>query len=161
VDAANGVSVLGRSITVKNAGDIGGAGANGAAIDNTGLANVGAGVAMANATIGTMNTAWQFFNLGGTTDFVIGRAGMFDALRLNGSTGSVTLWDAANLAVGTTTGTKIGTATNQKLSVYNATPVVQGAAVADATGGSVIDVEGRAALNALLARIRAFGIIAA
>lgn len=36
----------------------------------------------------------------------------------------------------------------------------QGALVADASGGVVVDVEARAALNALLARLRAHGIIA-
>ncbi len=36
----------------------------------------------------------------------------------------------------------------------------QGAAVADAAGGVVIDLEARAALNALLARLRTHGIIA-
>lgn len=36
----------------------------------------------------------------------------------------------------------------------------QGAAVADAAGGAVIDVEARAALNALLARLRIQGVIA-
>jgi len=39
--------------------------------------------------------------------------------------GSLTLADAATIAVGTTTGTKIGTATTQKLGFFNATPVVQ------------------------------------
>lgn len=36
----------------------------------------------------------------------------------------------------------------------------QGAAIANAAGGGVIDVEARAALNALLARVRAHGLIA-
>lgn len=36
-----------------------------------------------------------------------------------------TLTDGANVAVGTTTGTKIGTATTQKLGFYNATPIVR------------------------------------
>lgn len=36
----------------------------------------------------------------------------------------------------------------------------QGAAVADASGGTVIDIEARAALNALLSRIRTHGLIA-
>jgi spore coat polysaccharide biosynthesis protein SpsF (cytidylyltransferase family) len=45
-------------------------------------------------------------------------------------TGTVTLpavihTDATNIAFGTTTGTKIGTATNQKIAFYNATPIVQ------------------------------------
>lgn len=68
----------------------------------------------------------------------------------------VNLSDAANLVVGSTTGTKIGTATTQKIGFYNATPIVQGAAVADATGaGDVV-----AQLNSLLARVRATGLIA-
>lgn len=49
--------------------------------------------------------------------------------------------DATNLAVGTTTGTKIGTATTQKLGFWNVTPVVQPAAanqaaLTNSTGGS-------------------------
>jgi hypothetical protein len=39
--------------------------------------------------------------------------------------GGETLADAYNIAVGTTTGTKIGTATSQKLGFFNATPVIQ------------------------------------
>lgn len=42
-----------------------------------------------------------------------------------------TLTDATNIVVGTTTGTKIGTATTQKLGFWNATPVVR-----PATGGA-------------------------
>ena len=41
------------------------------------------------------------------------------------STGTVTLQDAANIAVGTSTGSKIGTATSQKIGFYNVTPIVQ------------------------------------
>jgi hypothetical protein len=39
--------------------------------------------------------------------------------------GDVQIADAKNLVLNTTTGTKIGTATNQKLGFWNATPVVQ------------------------------------
>jgi len=67
------------------------------------------------------------------------------------------LADAGNITVGTTTGTKIGTATTQKLGFYNATPVVQPTAVADAT--TAVDVITQ--LNALLAKLRTLGIIAA
>lgn len=42
-----------------------------------------------------------------------------------GSGGSLTLADANDIAVGSTTGTKIGTATTQKLGFYNAAPVTQ------------------------------------
>lgn len=45
------------------------------------------------------------------------------SLAANGS--SLTYSDAVNIAVGTTTGTKIGTATSQKISLWNATPIVQ------------------------------------
>jgi len=60
-------------------------------------------------------------------------------LLINGSTewklsnSAFTIGDANDIAVGTTTGTKIGTATTQKLAFYNATPVVQPTAVADIT----------------------------
>ena len=55
------------------------------------------------------------------------------------------------------TGTKIGTAATQKLGFWNATPAVQPAAVADATDAGTTQTQ----LNALLARLRTAGIIAA
>jgi parallel beta-helix repeat protein len=54
------------------------------------------------------------------------------------------------------TGTKIGTAATQKIGFWNTTPVVQPAAVADATNGA--STQDR--LNDLLARLRSIGIIA-
>ena len=42
-----------------------------------------------------------------------------------------TMDEGANIALGTATGSKIGTATNQKLGFYNATPVVQPGATTD------------------------------
>jgi hypothetical protein len=39
--------------------------------------------------------------------------------------GTITLTDAADIVVNTTTGTKIGTSTTQKIGFWNATPVVQ------------------------------------
>ena len=47
------------------------------------------------------------------------------------SSGTITLADATNIVVDTTTGTKIGTATTQKLGFFNATPVVQPANTSD------------------------------
>ena len=72
------------------------------------------------------------------------------------SAGVLQVADAGDITVGTTTGTKIGTATTQKIGFYNATPVVQPAAVADAT--TAIDVITQ--LNDLLAKLRTLGIIA-
>ena len=66
------------------------------------------------------------------------------------------LADAGHITVGTTTGTKIGTATTQKLGFYNKTPVVQPTAVADATDAASVITQ----LNALLARMRDLGLIA-
>lgn len=43
----------------------------------------------------------------------------------------VTIADATNIVLNTTTGTKIGTATGQKLGFYNATPVIQPLATTD------------------------------
>jgi hypothetical protein len=79
----------------------------------------------------------------------------FTCLTIN-SSGSFIFADAKNIAVGTTTGTKIATATTQKLGFFGTTPVTQPAAVADSTGtGDVV-----AQLNALLARMRSLGLIA-
>lgn len=43
--------------------------------------------------------------------------------------GSTTITEAKDITLGTTTGTKIGTATNQKIGFYNKAPVVQPAAL--------------------------------
>ena len=73
-----------------------------------------------------------------------------------GNSGLLTIADASDIAVGTTTGTKIGTATTQKIGFYNKTPVVQPAAVADATDAASVITQ----LNLLLSRMRDLGLIA-
>lgn len=51
------------------------------------------------------------------------------------SSATLTIGEAMNLAFGTTTGTKIGTATTQKIGFFNATPIVKPTGVAvDAAG---------------------------
>lgn len=58
-------------------------------------------------------------------------------LDVNGTTrtqGDLTISDTKNIILGTTTGTKIGTATTQKIGFYNATPVVQPSAVTTSQG---------------------------
>lgn len=77
-------------------------------------------------------------------------------LGVSSPTSLLHLADAGHITVGTTTGTKFGTATTQKIGFYNATPVVQPTAVADAT--TAVDVITQ--LNALLAKLRTLGIIA-
>lgn len=47
-------------------------------------------------------------------------------------TGNITIADAINVILNTTTGTKIGTATTQKLAFYNSTPIVQRSGAAQA-----------------------------
>jgi hypothetical protein len=84
-----------------------------------------------------------------------GAASPTERLRIT-SAGVLQVADAGNIAVGTTTGTKIGTATTQKLGFFNKTPVVQPAAVADATDAASVITQ----LNALLARMRDLGLIA-
>ena len=81
-----------------------------------------------------------------------------DSIVLNGM---VTVVDGGNLILNTTTGTKIGTATTQKLGFWNATPVVQQTHIADAAGGGVVDAEARTAINALLAQVATLGLQAA
>jgi hypothetical protein len=61
-----------------------------------------------------------------------GAASPTEALRISNDR-SITVSDGGNVVLGTTTGTKIGTATTQKISLWNATPVVQPAAVANIT----------------------------
>jgi hypothetical protein len=47
------------------------------------------------------------------------------ATRISISTSGLTISDAHNIILNSTTGTKIGTATSQKLAFYNSTPIVQ------------------------------------
>lgn len=54
-------------------------------------------------------------------------------LGANTFTGAQTLSDV-NIVLGTTTGTKVGTATTQKLAFYNSTPIVQPSSVGTTTG---------------------------
>lgn len=82
----------------------------------------------------------------------IGTFGVVTSTQAN----ALALSDAVNIPVGTSTGTKIGTSTSQKLGFFNKTPVVQPAAVADATDAASAITQ----LNAVLARLRSLGLIA-
>ncbi len=97
-------------------------------------------------------------SFGTAADAGLARSAAAKVVITNGSTGagSLVFRDAGNIETGTTTGTKIGTATTQKLGFFDKTPVVQPTAVADATSGS----EAIDQLNALLSRLRDLGLIA-
>ena len=80
-------------------------------------------------------------------------------ITLNGNitiSGLVSLPNASNVQLGTGAGTKIGTATTQKIGFYNATPVVQPTAVADSTDAPSVITQ----LNLLLGHMRTLGLIA-
>jgi len=69
---------------------------------------------------------------------------------------SLTFTNSLDLVFGSAAGNKIGTATTQKIGFYNATPIVQGASVADATDAASAITQ----LNLLISRIEATGLIA-
>lgn len=73
--------------------------------------------------------------------------------------GGHTTWaEGINQVFGTTTGTKIGTATTQKIGFWNATPVVQAAGIADADG-TLADITTK--FNSLIAKLETYGLLAA
>lgn len=80
-----------------------------------------------------------------------------DTLKIE--SGLISLGDATNLLIGSTTGTKIGTATSQKLSFWNATPIVQPASANQAALSLDVDVTGvdtvdKAAINSNFSAIQ-------
>ncbi len=82
--------------------------------------------------------------------------------------GGLTFADANNIAFNTTTGTKIGTATSQKLAFWNATPIVQpttavaGAARVGGGGATVTDTDtfGGYTIAQVVQALRNTGILA-
>ena len=75
--------------------------------------------------------------------------------------GGITMGDAKNIATNATTGTKIGTATTQKIGFWNAAPVAQQAHIADPSGGATVDAEARTAINSINALCATLGLTAA
>ena len=85
--------------------------------------------------------------------------------------GNLTMADAKNIIVGSSTGTKIGTATTQKLGLYNTAPTAQQAHINDAPAGGAGAAAGAwdtaahrdaaiATINAILVRLETLGIVA-
>lgn len=77
------------------------------------------------------------------------------------SSTAYTLAEGVNIVGGTSTGTKIGSATTQKFAFWNAAPVVQPAHIADPSGGAIQDAEARAAIVSILAWQATLGLTAA
>jgi hypothetical protein len=73
--------------------------------------------------------------------------------------GDLQFYEAYNMQFGTTTGTKIGTTTSNKLAFYGSTPITQGASIADIST-SATGTEIATAVNALISRLEALGLIA-
>jgi len=74
---------------------------------------------------------------------------------------ALTCIDAFNFAFGTTTGTKLGTAANQKIGMYNVPPVVQAAHIADSAGSSSVGLAAaHIAINAILVVLENLGPVA-
>jgi hypothetical protein len=83
--------------------------------------------------------------------------------------GSLSILDANDIILGTTTGSKIGTATNQKIGFWNAAPVVQPttgiaeAAFVENAGGTAINVDstfGGYTLQQVVKALQTVGILA-
>lgn len=131
--------------------------------DSTGLTLKAAGAAVlwrfdgAGATItlgdGATAVAIEAKTGSGSLRFRIGSTEIF---RID--TSSLTMAEGKNVAVGTTTGTKIGTGTTQKLGFWNVTPVVQPAANPDTSGATLANLE--IEVNQLKALLRSVGFMA-
>lgn len=99
--------------------------------------------------LGAVGTRWRSGYFGTSVNVVTG------AVLLD--TNGITMGDAKNIILNTTTGTKIGTGTTQKLGFYNATPVVQATGIVDADG-TLGDVTTK--FNSLLSKMEAYGLLA-
>lgn len=103
------------------------------------LDKIGAGTTEYGLYVADLNTA-------GTNYAIYTNAG---AIRFGDS---ITIADAKNIILDTTTGTKIGTATSQKLGFWNVTPIIQPASANQAALSLDVDVTGadtvdKAAIN--------------
>lgn len=140
-------------------------------VSNNGSGNVGA-LRFVNLAPGNANLAaspWSFETsagqctalqvvqpAGSATALLINQVGTGAALQLqkNGTsvwTATPTGTDGVNIAVGTTTGLKIGTATSQKVGFFNATPVVQQTLAAAASDAGTTQTLANSLRSALIA----------
>ena len=85
-----------------------------------------------------------------------GGTGTFQSFQIN-TNGDIQITDARNIILATGTGTKIGTATTQKLGFFNKTPIAQPAAITspDTSGAQL-----KTAVDAIRAALTALGLTA-
>lgn len=69
---------------------------------------------------------------------------------------TITIADAKNIVLNATTGTKIGTATTQKLGFFNSTPITQPALTGSLS--TVADAPAKAVLTSIIAALKATGL---
>ena len=72
--------------------------------------------------------------------------------------GSFAFGDGSNIPLGTTTGTKIGTSTSQKLGFYNKTPITQPAGISAPSGGGTQDTQARTAIISIITALNSLGL---
>lgn len=70
------------------------------------------------------------------------------------------IFDARNIQLGRTNGTKIGTDTDQLIGFFGTTPVDQPATVSDPNGGATVDASAREKIEQLIDRLQELGLIA-
>jgi hypothetical protein len=66
--------------------------------------------------------------------------------------------DGRNIQLGRTTGTMIGTDTDQKLGFFGKSPVAQQSHISAPSGGTTIDANARTAINAIITLFQTFGL---
>lgn len=70
----------------------------------------------------------------------------------------IQILDGNDIILASEHGTRIGTATEQKLGFYGVVPVAQQTAPSEPTGGAVVDVQCRSIMNAVIAELITIGI---
>lgn len=93
---------------------------------NTTWAAGSSGITVGTTTItGGADTRILYDNAGVLGEYTITGTGTVVAMATNPTLSGITMADATNIVINTTTGTKIGTGTTQKIGFFNATPIVQ------------------------------------
>lgn len=121
-------------------------------------------------TASPSNSVLLSLRVGDVTKFSVAKTGNIAVTGTSTFSDDITMGDGANFVFATVfTGTKIGTATNQKIGFYNATPVTQRTGLANVVGDAdlVYDAEERDMItdlknkvNGILTRLEELGFFA-